>query len=313
LLFSADVYGGFYKDLQEMSGDKAQVIPFVYDWRQDLPQAAAKLSDLVDQLLGAGVSQVDIVAHSMGGMVASYYLAYGNQEPKEAKLTWQGAQKIRKFLVMGTPFQGVFSVFRNMQKGAPLGGNRTLLPPEAVASFPASYQLMPLQNPHVLNLENQIQKLPLAEIETWQDRKLGLLRRQDLGEEVHGRRENFLRSQLARAQKFSDLLQLKDPSVPKPDHLKVMNVIGEGHLVAETALYDAEQKLFIFDVDDPKSWGFSENNFWSEGDGTVSITSATLPKGLAPGALVFRTRAGHTELWRDPVLQKEIQKFLVLY
>jgi pimeloyl-ACP methyl ester carboxylesterase len=48
-----------------LSGD-AEVVPFAYDWRQSIANAAAELAAVID---GVGDRVVHIVAHGSGGLV----------------------------------------------------------------------------------------------------------------------------------------------------------------------------------------------------------------------------------------------------
>lgn len=75
---------------------------------------AGKVESLMTQ---TGVSQVDIVAHSMGGLVALDYLKRGG-----------GAPHVRRLVLMGTPVRGTWSALLGIVT-APLGkGGRQLLP-----------------------------------------------------------------------------------------------------------------------------------------------------------------------------------------
>src|SRR5439155_1691717 len=68
---------------------------------------------------------------------------YGVQSPDEAKETWDGASHMDAVVLTGVPFRGSMTIFRNMQYGRHFGLNTTLLDQEAVASFPASYFVLP--------------------------------------------------------------------------------------------------------------------------------------------------------------------------
>lgn len=61
-----------------------------------IPELARHLSQEVERLCQrSGASQVDIVAHSMGGLVASWYLMH-----------LEGDRRVRRFITVGTPFEG---------------------------------------------------------------------------------------------------------------------------------------------------------------------------------------------------------------
>jgi pimeloyl-ACP methyl ester carboxylesterase len=65
-------------------------------WSSPIPVFAENLSRAVDLLMEAsGSDKVDIVAHSMGGLVAAWYLA-----------ELDGQHKVRRLVTMGTPWKG---------------------------------------------------------------------------------------------------------------------------------------------------------------------------------------------------------------
>lgn len=108
---------------------------FAYDWRRDLPESAAKLHEFLlekrrylQELYEAeyGVRdydvQFDLVAHSMGGLLARYYLMYGDQDlphdpEKLPELDWRGCLMVDKLLVVGTPNDGYLDTFRELVEG----------------------------------------------------------------------------------------------------------------------------------------------------------------------------------------------------
>jgi len=69
---------------------------------------AADLADLVDSVLRAtGASEVDMVAHSMGGLVVRSYLSF-----------YGGASKVKRVLLLASPVKGVILAgFRNLFPG----------------------------------------------------------------------------------------------------------------------------------------------------------------------------------------------------
>ena len=75
---------------------------FAYDWRQDIRDiVTANLKPMIEKVLEVtGAKQVDIVAHSMGGLVARYYT-------NEAG----GAGSIRKLVMAGVPHFGSVNAY----------------------------------------------------------------------------------------------------------------------------------------------------------------------------------------------------------
>jgi len=130
----------------------------VHMLREDLMPAVRGLHDTIAGLKRDGIEQIVLVAHSMGGLIACYYLRYGVQEPETAKETWEGADKITAVVVAGVPFEGSMTVFRNMTYGRPIGWNETLLSFETVSSFPASYYLLPHAGTDVLFSQGRLER-----------------------------------------------------------------------------------------------------------------------------------------------------------
>ncbi len=120
---------------------------FTYDWRQDNHRTAARLDALVDQIRrdhGDDQMQVDIVAHSMGGLVTRYWLRYGATDVLDSNdfpVNNDGARKARKVILVGTPNLGSTSALQQLLTGADFGVNA--IAPEILLTFPSAYQLLP--------------------------------------------------------------------------------------------------------------------------------------------------------------------------
>lgn len=89
-----DAYGGAVKFLQDAAGSHAYGYP--YDWRKGVDLAAAGLGDLIKATQNeTGAQKVVLLAHSMGGLVARYYI--DDQER---------AKNVARLLTVGTPYWG---------------------------------------------------------------------------------------------------------------------------------------------------------------------------------------------------------------
>jgi pimeloyl-ACP methyl ester carboxylesterase len=306
-IYGINVYGAFLKELQK-SG--REVIPFAYDWRLDLPETARHLHDTIETLRGQGVTRIDLVAHSMGCLVTAYYLAYGGQSPDSAALNWAGANNIDKAVLMAGPYGGAFVLFRNMQRGATLQGNRTYLPADALSSLPSSYQLLPFSGDHILDENGHPVSLSMTDAKTWESLHLGLLRRQELPPEVLAKRTTFLRNQLARARKFSELLKMENAATPPPPHLRILQLIGTGRPMVDAGYYKKSQGEFVFDSDQPARHGLTPERLFQEGDGSVTRTSAVIPEALRPVTKTLYTPNAHEIVFEDAAFKKELHEFL---
>jgi len=119
---------------------------FPYDWRLDNVESARKLSALIDQLradYGRPDLRVDIVAHSMGGIIARYMLRFGTEDVLDRDnppLTMAGESKINRLILLGTPSLGSTNAVQNVIEGATIVRR---IRPETLATLPSVYQLFP--------------------------------------------------------------------------------------------------------------------------------------------------------------------------
>src|SRR3989344_5088254 len=80
---------------------------FPYDWRRDITEAANLLDQKIQQIKSqTGSQKVDILAHSMGGLVARNYIADSVK-----------AQNVRKLFTLGTPHLGAVKFLKALRYG----------------------------------------------------------------------------------------------------------------------------------------------------------------------------------------------------
>jgi len=127
-------------------GDKRYYI-FLYDWRQDNVDTARRLDLFIDRIRTDYAEpdlKVDIIAHSMGGMITRYYARYGTQDvldDNEFPVNQAGAEKIRRVILLGTPNLGSTGALQTLIRGFKIGLG--VVPPEVTATFPSTYQVLP--------------------------------------------------------------------------------------------------------------------------------------------------------------------------
>ena len=138
-----DGYGAISRHIVDTLGLTAgkNFFEFPYDWRRDNRMAARQLEQKAMAWLsawrassGAGDAKLVLVGHSMGGLVARYFL--------ECLGGWQHT---RSLITFGTPHRGSLNavnfLVKGMRKGiGPLGFDVTPL----LRSLPSVYQLLPL-------------------------------------------------------------------------------------------------------------------------------------------------------------------------
>lgn len=110
---------------------------FPYDWRQDNRVSAKFLEAEVNKRLinwrkisGNDGAKALLVAHSMGGLIARYYIE-----------CLDGWRFTRKLITFGTPFQGSLKALRFLTEGTGIKYLQGLT--ALVRSFPSVYQLLP--------------------------------------------------------------------------------------------------------------------------------------------------------------------------
>ena len=93
--------------------DNSTLFTLAYDWRRDIPNATlANLDALVNLARTvAGTSQVDIVGHSMGGLVARNYISANAAT----------AAKVRRLITLGTPYLGSPKFLKALMYGDQFG------------------------------------------------------------------------------------------------------------------------------------------------------------------------------------------------
>lgn len=138
----SDIYSPFLDALtREGYVEGRDLFVFPYDWRQNLSASADALGRRVDEALQkSGASQVILVSHSMGGLVARDYVVRG------------GAAKVKATIAMATPWLGSPMAYRALAYGWDMGlklpGTRwAALAPKDIKllaqNYPSVYALAP--------------------------------------------------------------------------------------------------------------------------------------------------------------------------
>jgi len=134
-VYTQDIYRPFVERLEKAGYRQGStLLIFDYDWRLSVFVNAQRLAAFIDEKV-PGNGSVDIVAHSMGGLIAH---AYALEEG--------GSARIDRLITAATPWRGSVHVFQLLEDGWGAGNlitgglesvRRTIL------SFPATYELLP--------------------------------------------------------------------------------------------------------------------------------------------------------------------------
>lgn len=117
------------------------LLPVPYDWRLSNRYNGRRLKSIVEPALERWRSQggefadarVVFICHSMGGLIARWYI------DREG-----GAETTRKLVTLGTPHRGALGALEHLVNGAPIGiGKLSLDVTRLARSLPSMHQLLP--------------------------------------------------------------------------------------------------------------------------------------------------------------------------
>lgn len=147
---------------------------FAYDWRRDLVETAQLLSDRIEEIKRSYNNpnqKVDIIAHSMGGLIAMYYMMYGSTDVvSDGRLvfnpSYEGAENIGKAFMISVPYGGNIFAFKSLHNGDYLGPSVTV---SNLATFtmPSLYQLLPIKSNIFVDKKGNHVELDIFNIENW--------------------------------------------------------------------------------------------------------------------------------------------------
>jgi len=229
---------------------------FDYDWRRDNVENARRLHAFIEEkraliqreyakrygIQNADV-KFDIAAHSMGGLLARYYLMYGAQDlPADGslpQLTWEGAQRVERVILIGPPNAGSAEALVQLVDGRKIGPLLPYYSPTVLGTFPSIYQLLP-RSRHAPALWDGDAAQPIADLldpELWVRNNWGLAdarRTDELAALLPGQRDAgerratalaFQRLALARARTLQAALDRSDATPPAG--LELLLVAGD--------------------------------------------------------------------------------------
>ncbi|HLS84577.1 MAG TPA: hypothetical protein VK016_07950 [Arenimonas sp.] len=156
--------------------DRRRYYVLLYDWRKENLEAVRQLHALIDQIrrdYDDPDLPVDILAHSNGGLIASYYLRYGPRDVLEDTdfVPWrEGAHRIRRIVLLGTPSLGAVTSLERLQQGFRVA-LRTV-PVEVLATFATPFETLPHPDAQVVySTAGEALDLDIYDPDTWRSRQ----------------------------------------------------------------------------------------------------------------------------------------------
>ncbi len=307
---------------------------FDYDWRRDIVESARQLDRFIkaklayvqqERLRRFGIkpapTKFDIVAHSMGSLVARYYARYGTQDlPADGSLppvTWEGTKYIEHLIMIGPPNAGSLSTLQHLVQGIKPAAFFPKYPAAVVGTMPSVYQLLPRtrHKPLIDNAGRAVEDI--FDPGLWRHHQWGLADPdqapvlQMLLPHVSDPEERrqialaHLTRCLHRANQFTAAL---DRPARPPNSLRLFLVAGDSVDTARTVRIDADGRLIVVQT--------------GPGDGTVLRTSALMderPPGQVEKRLVSPIHwqqvlflfSDHLGLTKDPAFTDNILYFLL--
>lgn len=284
------IYSEFVEELRHNLAPQADepvpVFPFAYDWRQPLEDVEEQLGSFINEVIartkllrhyydeGYGTSEtfpakVNLVAHSMGGLIVAGYLQSNGEE------------KVNKIATIASPFRGSLEAVTKTTTGIGGLGNSpgSSREREAARITPSLYYLLPSFKDAVRALDGMSDDLFLPK--AWQPgnldslasfiRMYGLDRTDPAGKAI-----KLLKSMLDAAWKHRtriEKLMLKDSK-------KWLSIVGVGEttrvgmeIIKDT---NGDPRFILPDEDVQDDWNKSENqsDFIYTGDNTVPYLGA---------------------------------------
>jgi pimeloyl-ACP methyl ester carboxylesterase len=307
---------------------------FPYDWRRDIVESAKELDRFIhekrryvqqeiEKRFGIEEYDVkfDIVAHSMGGLVARYYLRYGTQDlPADGslpELTWAGSRHVEHLVMIGTPNAGSIEALLRMVNGYRPALLLPHFPAAIVGTMPSIYQLLPRSRHKPVLDEKGRPVQDLLSPDLWQQNRWGLANPvQDRvlklllpGIDSPQKRQRIARDHqakaLRRARQFNAAMDL--PAKP-PATLHYFLVAGDSEDTHKTVQFDANGRLSVVEK--------------GPGDGTVLRQSALMDERQSDDYLgrlkspihwsqVLFLFSDHLDLTKDPAFTDNLLYFLL--
>jgi pimeloyl-ACP methyl ester carboxylesterase len=293
----------------------ASLFVIYYDWRRDVPESACVIAERIARIRAATASpRVLMVAHSLGGIVARYYLRYGGRDAMRdrdcavpagespAAVNAPGAGGVSRLALFGVPHRGSVMAFRALLEDFSLFGFLALGLRDAAFSMPLAWQLLPSAEPDgrvpLLLGNNGEERVSLYVVSTWVGR--GWLP----GGGQDPERLRFVKAMLARSVALQQSLAGRHPAEEA-----VPRLVAGGECRPTTARGLSKEGGVQF-----LARGQTDHPLFARatapGDGVVTAESG-LGLPASPTLTLLTTCTGHNSYLDDPHLVARVVQFLL--
>jgi len=256
---------------------------FPYDWRKDISLTAPLLDQKINEIkTQTGNAKVDIIAHSMGGLVARNYISDATR-----------ASTVRKLFTLGTPHLGSVDSLRNLRYGA-------CLTPLPISLGPLCLGLIDTETNDVV--QNMISVFQLAPSQAYfnfysgQDNYRPYPYKTESGALNYNQIKNLLTDLGHNTTLFnpSEIFHSLDDSISNTNSVDVIVIAGSGRSTLGQII--EEKRISLLGIP-----YIHKDMLNINGDQTVPLFSASLidhdrDKSLLGGAKIFYTNQKHGEL-----------------
>ena len=306
LIYALETRGGYHEAKWDDSGKNAaqdSFFVFPYDWRRDNVENARLLIKRIETLkakLKKPNLKFNVIAHSMGGLIARYAAMYGDADIPAGAIqpSWAGAKDLDKIFLLGTPNDGSILALRALLQGQTISNTLPIPILQTFTRFdaftiPSIFQMLPTDGGMTVYDENfKPLKIDVYDPNAWDEYDWSIWDDPEYNErfsieERKNARPYFLAA-LARARRFQEAIRAVRPGKP-PIGFYLIGGDCKETATAAVVLWDEKHKRWETMIR-PRSFTRTDGTrvteeevkakLTSKGDGTVTLQS--LIDALAP-------------------------------
>lgn len=284
-------FGGYVRTQPGTPARKGERRYYVlsYDWRQDILNSVQELDRLIEAVrrdYGDPTQQVNLVAHSMGGLIARYYLRFGTRDVLDGEphpVTMDGAPQVRNLVLLGTPNGGSVSSLHAFIGGEKVGLGR--IAPRTLATFPSGYQLFPHPlNTWLVDIDGKPRHDDLFDPRTWQTMAWSIYAPSLAAAVDAVAMQRYFAFNLERARRLAWMLSVAEPVSP----VRYVLFGGGCHMTPARLLVEPLDgreavRLTPADIAEPRPGVPYDQLMIEPGDGRVTKPSLLARETLDPG------------------------------